>query len=103
MSKRTPAPPRACRVCGCTDDRACPGGCAWLPTPNDDVCTSCEAAVSHVITTEREHKGNTMDVATCSCGNFSDRQMTHTFGKQAQERAIHRHLQAVVVEAQEAT
>jgi hypothetical protein len=24
---------RRCRVCGCTDDRACPGGCAWLDEP----------------------------------------------------------------------
>lgn len=28
----------ACRVCGCTDDRACPGGCAWVEA---DLCTSC--------------------------------------------------------------
>ncbi len=27
-----------CRVCGCTDDFACPGGCAWV---EDDLCTSC--------------------------------------------------------------
>ena len=29
---------RACRVCGCTDDRACPGGCWWVDT---DLCSSC--------------------------------------------------------------
>jgi len=22
-----------CRVCGCTDERACPGGCWWVPDP----------------------------------------------------------------------
>jgi hypothetical protein len=40
----TPAPaaPRAvggrCRVCGCTDGRACPGGCAWVAP---DLCSAC--------------------------------------------------------------
>jgi hypothetical protein len=24
-----PGPSRRCRGCGCTDDHACPGGCAW--------------------------------------------------------------------------
>lgn len=28
---------RACRYCGCTDDRACPGGCAWVAP---DVCSA---------------------------------------------------------------
>jgi hypothetical protein len=32
--------PRACRRCGCTDDRACPGGCAWMPHLKD-VCSAC--------------------------------------------------------------
>jgi hypothetical protein len=31
---------RACRVCGCTDDRACPGGCWWV---DDDLCSACLA------------------------------------------------------------
>jgi hypothetical protein len=40
-----------CRVCGCTEDRACPGGCAWagdaelraagLEPMDGDVCTAC--------------------------------------------------------------
>lgn len=29
---------RACRFCGCTETRACPGGCSWA---FDDVCTAC--------------------------------------------------------------
>jgi hypothetical protein len=29
-----------CRVCGCTERRACEGGCAWA-TPEQDLCTSC--------------------------------------------------------------
>lgn len=32
---------RSCRVCGCTDDRACPGSCYWV---EDDLCSNCTAA-----------------------------------------------------------
>jgi hypothetical protein len=30
-----------CRVCGCTDSHACPGGCWWV---QDDLCSSCADA-----------------------------------------------------------
>lgn len=34
---------RTCWVCGCTDERACPGGCAWAsPDAGVDVCTTCQ-------------------------------------------------------------
>lgn len=29
---------KTCRVCGCTDDNACPGGCYWV---EDDLCSRC--------------------------------------------------------------
>lgn len=29
---------RTCRSCGCTDDRACPGGCFWVEA---DLCSAC--------------------------------------------------------------
>ena len=29
-----------CRVCGCTWDKACPGGCYWV---EKDLCSSCKA------------------------------------------------------------
>jgi len=29
---------RRCRVCGCTDDQACPGGCRWVDV---DLCSRC--------------------------------------------------------------
>lgn len=29
---------RRCRVCGCTDDRACVGSCYWV---EDDLCSKC--------------------------------------------------------------
>ena len=31
-------PMGTCRFCGCTDARACPGGCAWV---EPDLCTAC--------------------------------------------------------------
>jgi hypothetical protein len=36
--RKTPAVPRTCRVCGCTDRRACPEGCYWTG-PN--LCSAC--------------------------------------------------------------
>lgn len=29
---------KKCRVCGCTDDFACPGGCYWV---EEDLCSEC--------------------------------------------------------------
>lgn len=36
-----------CRICGCTDERACPGGCSWVPDPFalGDLCSACAPAV----------------------------------------------------------
>ena len=31
-----------CRVCGCTDDRACPGGCSWVAA---NLCSRCAPGV----------------------------------------------------------
>lgn len=31
-----------CTMCGCTDERACPGGCWWVHGPLDDpLCSGC--------------------------------------------------------------
>jgi hypothetical protein len=40
--KKTPRAPkvRTCSKCGCTDEAACPGGCAWA-SRNPDICSSC--------------------------------------------------------------
>ena len=29
---------RKCRICGCTNERACPGGCYWVER---DLCSAC--------------------------------------------------------------
>lgn len=31
---------RACVGCGCTDDRACPGGCSWASL-DPPLCSTC--------------------------------------------------------------
>lgn len=33
-----PLDEQRCRVCGCTDERACPGGCWWI---ENDLCSNC--------------------------------------------------------------
>lgn len=35
-------PISTCRVCGCTDDHACEGGCWWVEA---DLCSTCAAAM----------------------------------------------------------
>ena len=40
---KTPMADRSCRGCGCTDERACPGGCSWV-TPN--LCSACSFQIS---------------------------------------------------------
>lgn len=30
--------PRFCKICGCTQDHACAGGCYWV---TDDICSNC--------------------------------------------------------------
>ena len=32
------ASPARCRVCGCTEEKACPGGCSWVEV---DLCSRC--------------------------------------------------------------
>ncbi|MFG1620197.1 hypothetical protein ACGFI3_46250 [Nonomuraea wenchangensis] len=40
-----------CRVCGCTDEAACVGGCAWTPDPLllGDLCSACLPQVSRTV------------------------------------------------------
>ncbi len=39
---RLPSEP-SCRLCGCTNRRACPGGCEWVPDPQGlgPLCSAC--------------------------------------------------------------
>ena len=40
--------PAICRICGCTDERACPGGCHWMDAQHT-VCSACEDRVLAII------------------------------------------------------
>lgn len=33
---------RKCRICGCTDKHACPGGCHWV---EKDLCSTCDGII----------------------------------------------------------
>jgi hypothetical protein len=36
--------PRACLLCGCTDERGCADGCLWVSAPTGiELCTRCAA------------------------------------------------------------
>lgn len=37
-------PCAACRICGCTETNACPGGCWWV---EPDLCSACHRAMDH--------------------------------------------------------
>lgn len=38
---------RACRVCGCTEENACDGGCYWVDDPEGgDLCSRCAEEIS---------------------------------------------------------
>lgn len=53
-------PDRACRACGCTDERGCAEGCWWIES---DLCSSCgpDAPVS-AIAAEIANFTGTMEV-----------------------------------------
>jgi hypothetical protein len=38
--------PRRCRVCGCTDETPCPGGCFWVAA---DLCSNCGASPASAV------------------------------------------------------
>jgi hypothetical protein len=58
-----------CRVCGCTDDQACPGGCIWVEDPAidcppdlvgsaGDLCSTCRPLVkAEIRATLEAHRG----------------------------------------------
>lgn len=46
----------ACRVCGCTENAPCPGGCSWAPDPQmEDLCSRCVDAALRVTVTDLEN------------------------------------------------
>jgi N6-adenosine-specific RNA methylase IME4 len=93
---------RACRVCGSTEEAACPGGCAWS-VEDGGLCTACEPALHHVVSMQGgpvidAKTGETLggeSVAICSCGKFESR-MKWGGHADAQDKAVRLHWQDVV-------
>lgn len=52
--------PRKCRVCGCTDDRACEGGCHWV---EDDLCSTCAETLNQVVVTTQVYENGLVQAA----------------------------------------
>lgn len=53
--KRTARPkPDKCRICGCTDEHACPGGCFWVSA---NLCSQCGLDTAKLPPREREQLG----------------------------------------------
>jgi hypothetical protein len=93
---------RTCRVCGCTDDRACvtaDGPCHWV---EDSLCSACVASLDHVVSMTIDwHKPPTR-VATCQCGWMHREPWdspTRGATAQAMDAAVREHWQAAVAEA----
>lgn len=64
----------ACRVCGCTEAQACPGGCCWVPDPEDlgPLCSACLGPVIVAATQLRGRVRNALamlDGHTCHAGH----------------------------------
>jgi hypothetical protein len=38
-----------CRICGCTDEMGCPGGCAWDVEDGTDLCTICASMLASMV------------------------------------------------------
>lgn len=45
----------ACKICGCTENAACEGGCQWVPNPlMIDLCSSCVLQLTRLYGTPTE-------------------------------------------------
>lgn len=53
MGNDTAGPVRKCRQCGCTDDRACEGGCTWVEA---DLCSACAGTGEDADATETQQQ-----------------------------------------------
>ena len=47
-----------CAICGCTEDRCCPGGCRWANDPEDPARDRCDRCVG------KQHVAQQLEVAS---------------------------------------
>jgi len=84
VAKRNPVNPAlvksgTCRLCGCTEEKFCPGGCAWTDKTKT-ICTACQMAKEHLwekqnlITVASTKKVPMHDIYKCKkCGATAKR------------------------------
>jgi len=48
--RRQDRPEGVCWVCSCTEDDACPGGCAWV-NPEQTLCSACAITIAVAVST----------------------------------------------------
>jgi hypothetical protein len=62
--------PPACRVCGCTEDDPCAGGCTWIDDPAGmgELCSRCDGAV-HRVTIDYLDTGDT-EIVPLAAGRY---------------------------------
>ncbi len=60
LDEVAPAIVAKCRQCGCTEDKACPGGCGWAESPNAKtglgLCTKCAPKAAKAAKVKRGKK-----------------------------------------------
>lgn len=54
----------ACRLCGCTENRACDGGCWWVDDPADlgPLCSTCLPAAELQVLADLGRHPDVLDV-----------------------------------------
>jgi len=58
----------ACRLCGCTEHTPCPGGCQWVPDPEQlgELCSACLPGVNEKLNKEAiEESGESFHCPAC--------------------------------------
>jgi len=55
-------PRGACVLCGCSDERACPGGCAWA---SREICTACAGRLRAILAPPRRFQRQVLERIAC--------------------------------------
>ena len=73
-----PAKVRTCRVCGCTDEHACPGGCSWV---QEDLCSACQEELEREIfeNHSKNKAANSINIYCMKCGFHMQIEDAHAF------------------------
>ena len=56
---------RVCRICGCTEDNACEGGCSWV---EEDLCSACVDAEGNSVSDDDQDDAEDVEIIEKSNG-----------------------------------